>query len=53
MSNNGPKYLHCTKYKGQPQKHVVICRECRWKKNCRPYQNYRQPELPFNFRKEL
>ena len=44
-------YITCPKYRGQPKKHIDVCRKCRWRKNCIPYQSYWQPELPFSFSK--
>lgn len=41
------KFIICPKYKGQPKKHVEVCRECKWQKNCKSFHIYRQPELPF------
>ena len=42
-------YIVCDKSKGQPKKHIAVCKRCRWKKNCRAYKLYWQPELPFLF----
>ena len=42
-----PQYIACPKYKGNPRKHLEVCRECHWRKGCKPYQRYLQPELPF------
>jgi hypothetical protein len=40
-------YITCPR-KGQPKKHVAVCKRCRWK-NCKPFQKYAQPEIPFIF----
>jgi len=40
-------YIICTRYKGNPKKHVAVCHKCKWKKNCREFKLYWQPELPF------
>jgi len=42
-------YIVCDKSKGQPKKHIAVCKRCRWKKNCRSYKLYWQPELPLLF----
>ena len=44
-------YVTCAKNKGKPRKHIAVCNRCRWKKKCRAYQLYWQPELPFVFTK--
>jgi hypothetical protein len=43
------RYVACPKYKSHPKKHVLVCRECRWRRNCQAYLAYCQPELPFVF----
>jgi hypothetical protein len=42
-------YVACPKHKSRPKKHVLVCRECRWRRNCRAYLAYCQPGLPFVF----
>ena len=42
-------YIVCYKSKGQSKKHVAVCKRCRYKKRCRAYQLYWQPELPLTF----
>ncbi len=44
-------YIFCPK-KGNPRKHIDVCRQCRYLKKCKAYQRYLQPELPFIFRSE-
>ena len=44
-------YILCPK-KGNPRKHIDICRQCRYRTKCKAYQGYLQPELPFVFRSE-
>jgi hypothetical protein len=39
-------YLTCDRRKGQPKKHIDVCRRCRWQKGCKIFQRYSQPELP-------
>jgi hypothetical protein len=41
------KYLICPRNKARNKKHIDICKQCRYRKNCTPYRKYRQPELPF------
>lgn len=41
-------YILCSK-KGNPRKHINVCRKCRYRKKCKAYQRYIQPELPFVF----
>lgn len=38
-------YLICPFNKGNPRKHIAICRKCRRKLRCKPYQDYIQPGL--------
>jgi len=44
-NNNDETYLICTFSKGFPRKHIAVCRKCRRKAKCKPYQDYIQPGL--------
>ncbi|MFW5902035.1 MAG: hypothetical protein ACOCTS_03230 [Thermodesulfobacteriota bacterium] len=39
-------YITCPYKKGQPRKHIAVCRKCRHRSRCRAYQEYVQPSLP-------
>lgn len=39
-------YLVCPRLKSQKKKHVRVCRQCRWNRSCRTYQDYSQISLP-------
>ncbi|MFQ5645375.1 MAG: hypothetical protein ACE5GM_00445 [bacterium] len=39
------KYLVCEKKKNRPQVSVKVCRNCRYRFNCRVYNDYLQPLL--------
>jgi len=41
-----PKYICCPK-KGNPRKHIEVCRKCDHNKSCEAYLAYLQPSLPF------
>lgn len=41
----------CNK-KGKPRKHIDVCRQCRYRKKCKAYHGYMQPELPLIFSSE-
>lgn len=47
LSDNSP-YVVCP-MKGRPQKGVEGCRKCRYRKKCRSFQLWIQPELPLKF----
>jgi hypothetical protein len=40
-------YILCTRYKGNPKKHIAVCHKCKWNRKCRAFKLYWQPELPF------
>jgi hypothetical protein len=44
-------YIFCPK-KGKQRKHIDVCRQCRYRKKCKAYHGYMQPELPFIFSSE-
>lgn len=46
MKTNHRDYIICPHKKGQPRKHIAVCRECRYKARCKAYQAYIQPPLP-------
>jgi hypothetical protein len=46
METRQDVYLVCPRLKGQKKKHVRVCRQCRWNRNCRTYQHYSQIALP-------
>jgi hypothetical protein len=39
-------YLICPR-KSQQKKHIAVCQRCRHNLRCKPFQNFRQAELPF------
>jgi hypothetical protein len=38
-------YILCPK-KGNPRKHIDVCRQCRYRKKCKAFHGYLQPHLP-------
>ncbi|MCG6910013.1 MAG: hypothetical protein LJE94_07815 [Deltaproteobacteria bacterium] len=42
-------YIVCHRNKGRSKKHIAVCQRCRWRKKCRAFRLYWQPELPFTF----
>lgn len=39
-------YVSCPKSKAANKKHITVCKQCRDRKSCPSYLNFRQPELP-------
>ena len=39
-------YIFCPK-KGNPRKHINVCRQCRYLKKCKAYQGYLQPDAVY------
>jgi len=45
MKKETSVYLACPRYKNRPKKHIIICRQCKWKAKCKAFALYQQPEL--------
>ncbi|MFO7839634.1 MAG: hypothetical protein R6X08_09075 [Desulfosalsimonadaceae bacterium] len=42
-------YIACPYKKGQPRKHIAVCRKCRYQSRCSAYQDCIQPPLPLGW----
>ena len=45
------KYILCTRHKSLHRKSVEVCLKCRYRKGCKDFKQYQQPELAMELNK--